>query len=41
MILVEVQVPVLNRRYDFELDEESLVADLTELVAELIRKRKN
>ena len=34
MILVEVQVPVLNRRYDFELDEESLVADLTELIRE-------
>ena len=40
MILVEVQVPVLNRRYDFELDEESLVADLTELVAELIREKE-
>ena len=39
MILVEVQVPVLNRRYDFEL-EESLVADLTELVAELIREKE-
>lgn len=40
MILVEVQVPVLNRRYDFELDEESLVADLTEMVAELIREKE-
>ena len=40
MILVEVQVPVLNRHYDFELDEESLVADLTELVAELIREKE-
>ncbi len=40
MILVEVQVPALNRRYDFELDEESHVGDLTDMVTELIREKE-
>lgn len=40
MILIEIQVPVLNRHYDFELDEESCVGDLTEMVTDLIREKE-
>ena len=40
MILVEVQVPTLNRRYDFELDEERHAGELTEEVIELIREKE-
>ena len=38
MILVDIQVPKLNRTYDFELDEEmktgELLAKITQIVAE-------
>lgn len=40
MVLVEVQVPTLNRRYDFELDEERYVGELTEEVIELIQEKE-
>lgn len=38
MILVDIQVPVLDKVYDFELDEETkvelLIEDILELIAE-------
>ncbi len=36
MILVDVQVPALDRVYDFELDEESQTGRLAEEIAALI-----
>lgn len=41
MILVEVTVPVLNRKYDFELDETVKVGLLTDEILEMLcRKEK-
>ena len=36
MILVEVFVPMLNRGFDFQLDEKGLVEDITEEIAETV-----
>ncbi len=40
MILVDVQVPALDRAYDFELDEESKNGRLAEEIAALIAARE-
>ena len=39
MILVDVQIPALDRTYDFELDEETPVGELVEKIAQLIREK--
>lgn len=36
MILVEVFVPMINRGFDFQLDEKGLVEDITEEIAETV-----
>lgn len=36
MILVEVFVPMLNRGFDFQLDENGTVEDVTEEIAETV-----
>lgn len=36
MILVEVLVPMLNRSFDFQLDEKGRVEDITEEIAETV-----
>jgi len=36
MILVDVEVPVLDRVYDFELDENAYIADLEDEIAGII-----
>lgn len=36
MILVDVEVPILNKVYDFELDENVFIADLEEEIADMI-----
>lgn len=36
MILVDVEVPILNKVYDFELDENVFIADLEEEIANMI-----
>lgn len=40
MILVDVQVPALDRVYDFELDEDSQTGRLAEEIAALIAARE-
>lgn len=41
MILVDIQVPVLDRVYDFELDEKRKVEDLLREVISLIEEKEN
>lgn len=36
MVMVEVSVPVLNRKLDFELDEETKIRMLTEEILEML-----
>lgn len=36
MILLEVFVPMLNRGFDFQVDENGLVEDVTEEIAETV-----
>ena len=36
MVMVEVSVPVLNRKLDFELDEETKIRTLTEEILEML-----
>lgn len=40
MILVDIQVPVLDKIYDFELDEEASVDMALEEILELIARRE-
>ena len=39
MILVDVQIPALDRTYDFELDEETPVGELVERKPQLSREK--
>ena len=41
MILVDIQVPVLDRVYDFELDERRKVEDLLREIISLIEEKEN
>lgn len=36
MILVDVDVPVIDKTFDFQLDENSYVSDITEEIGEII-----
>lgn len=40
MILVEVTVPTLNRKYDFELDETVKIGLLTDEILEMLCRRE-
>ncbi len=40
MILTDIQAPAVNRTYDFELDEEMPVKELTERIAEIIAEKE-
>lgn len=40
MIMVDVQVPVLNKVYDFELDEEMPAGELVRKVTEIISEKE-
>lgn len=40
MILTDIQVPAVNRTYDFELDEEMPVKELTEKIVEIIGEKE-
>lgn len=40
MILTDIQVPAVNRTYDFELEEEMPVKELTERIVEIIAERE-
>lgn len=41
MIVVDIQVPVLDRIYDFELDEEREVGDLMKEIVSLIEEKES
>lgn len=41
MILIDVQIPVLDRIYDFELDEDSMAGVLMEEIIALISKKEH
>lgn len=41
MILVDIYVPVLNKRYDFKLDEHAYISHIAEEVGELIILKEN
>lgn len=41
MILVDIQVPALDRTYDFELDETLTVKKLTEKIIGIISHKEN
>lgn len=41
MILVDLQIPVLDRIYDFELDEEKEVKTLIQEIISLIQEKEN
>ena len=41
MIIVDVIVPSIGRKYNFSLDEETSVALLTEEIAEAICQKEN
>lgn len=41
MILIDVQIPVLDRIYDFELDEDSMAGVLMEEIIALIAKKEH
>lgn len=41
MIMVDIQVPVLDRIYDFELDEERKVGELVKEILALIEEKEN
>lgn len=40
MILVDVEVPALGMSYDFELDEEAMVSELTEKIMSLVGEQE-
>lgn len=40
MILVDVEVPALGMSYDFELDEEAMVSELTEKIMSMVGEQE-
>ena len=40
MIMVDIQVPMLDRVYDFELDEEKKTQELVEEIVSLVEERE-